>query len=93
MSKVWEIFENLSEIVYVSDIDSHELIYMNKRTMQEYGFNSYEDYAGKSVTRCFRAALLPVPYVQTENWLRVSSRSGSTSIRISVRPFHLRIRL
>lgn len=47
MSKVWEIFENLSEIVYVSDIDSHELIYMNKRTMQEYGFNSYEDYAGK----------------------------------------------
>ena len=43
MSKVWEIFENLSEIVYVSDIDSHELIYMNKRTMQEYGFNSYEE--------------------------------------------------
>ena len=43
MSKVWEIFENLSEIVYVSDIDSHELIYMNKRTMQEYGSYRYSD--------------------------------------------------
>ena len=91
MSKVWEIFENLSEIVYVSDIDSHELIYMNKRTMQEYGFNSYEDYAGKKCYEVLQGC--PVPYVQTENWLRVSSRSGSISIRISVRPFHLRIRL
>ena len=50
MSKVWELFENLSEIVYVSDIDTHELIYMNKRTMEKYGFNSYEEYP---VKKCY----------------------------------------
>ena len=31
MEKIWEFFENLNEIVYVSDIDSHEMIYMKKR--------------------------------------------------------------
>jgi len=31
MSKVWEFFENLDEYVYVADIDTHELIYINKK--------------------------------------------------------------
>ncbi len=59
MSKVWELFEDLSEIVYVSDIDTHELIYMNKRTMEEYGFNSYEEYAGKKCYEVLQRSSLP----------------------------------
>ena len=59
MSKVWELFENLSEIVYVSDIDTHELIYMNKRTLEEYGFNSYEEYAGKKCYEVLQRSSLP----------------------------------
>ena len=59
LSKVWELFENLSEIVYVSDIDTHELIYMNKRTMEEYGFNSYEEYAGKKCYEVLQRSSLP----------------------------------
>ena len=30
MSKVWEFFENMNEAVYASDIDTYELIYLNK---------------------------------------------------------------
>ena len=30
MSKIWEFFDKLNEVVYVSDMDSHELIYMNE---------------------------------------------------------------
>lgn len=59
MSKVWELFENLSEIVYVSDMDSHGLIYMNKRAMQEYGFNSYEEYAGKKCYEVLQGSSFP----------------------------------
>ena len=30
MKKIWEFFENMDECMYVADIDTHELIYMNK---------------------------------------------------------------
>ena len=30
MSKVWGFFENMNEAVYTSDIDTYELIYLNK---------------------------------------------------------------
>lgn len=30
MSKVWEFFENMNEAVYASDVDTYELIYLNK---------------------------------------------------------------
>ena len=35
MKKIWEFFENLNEIVYVADIDTHELIYMNKKNIRD----------------------------------------------------------
>ena len=43
MNKIWEFFENLNELVYVSDMDSYELIYMNKKALKKFGLNSCED--------------------------------------------------
>ncbi len=47
MKKLWEYFENMDEYVYASDIDSHELIYMNKKLLEKHGFHSLEEIAGK----------------------------------------------
>ncbi len=47
MKKIWEFFENLNEYVYVSDIDSHELVYMNRKLLEMYGFHSLEEIVGK----------------------------------------------
>ncbi|MCM1568611.1 MAG: diguanylate cyclase [Roseburia sp.] len=47
MKKIWDFFENLSEYVYVADIDTHELVYMNKKARETYGFHSPEEYVGK----------------------------------------------
>lgn len=47
MAKIWEFFENLNEFVYVSDMDSHELIYMNKKALNQFGFCSCEELKGK----------------------------------------------
>lgn len=47
MKKLWEFFENLNEFVYVTDMDSYELVYMNKKTRETYGFCSMEAVAGK----------------------------------------------
>ena len=47
MDKVWEFFENLNEFVYVTDVDNHELLYMNKKTLEMYGFHSLDEILGK----------------------------------------------
>lgn len=47
MSKIWEFFDTMEEIVYVSDINSHELIYMNQKALRTYGFHSLEEITHK----------------------------------------------
>ncbi|MDO4303538.1 MAG: sensor domain-containing diguanylate cyclase [Bacillota bacterium] len=47
MKKIWEFFENMNEFVYVSDMDSYELIYMNRKLLEAFGFHSLEEIAGK----------------------------------------------
>ena len=46
MAEVWDFFEKMDEIVYVSDIDTHELIYMNRRLREDLGYRSHDEYQG-----------------------------------------------
>jgi diguanylate cyclase (GGDEF)-like protein len=50
MSKIWEFYENLNEIVYVADVNTHDIVYMNRKAMQVYGFQSAAEYQQK---KCF----------------------------------------
>lgn len=54
MKKIWEFFENLNEFVYVSDMDSYEVIYMNRKLMEMHGFSSLEEIAGKKCYEVFQ---------------------------------------
>lgn len=47
MNQIWEFFDTMGEFVYVSDLDSHELIYMNQKALLAYGFHSLDEIAGK----------------------------------------------
>ena len=47
MKKIWEFFENLNECVYVSDMDTYEVVYMNKKARETYGIASLEDISGR----------------------------------------------
>ena len=38
MGKIWDFFENMNEYLYVSSIDNYELLYMNKKMREVYGF-------------------------------------------------------
>lgn len=46
-TKMWEFYEELKEIVYVSDVDSHELVYMNRWARELYGISSMDEIKGK----------------------------------------------
>lgn len=47
MSEIWDFFENIDEFVYAADTESYELLYMNKKTMREYGVSSLNELKGK----------------------------------------------
>lgn len=47
MHNLWNFFEDLDEIVYVADMDTYELKYMNRRARESYGLNSMESVEGK----------------------------------------------
>ena len=59
MSKIWEFFDTMNELVYVSDINSYELIYMNKKALQTYGFRSPEEIVGKKCYEVIRNCSIP----------------------------------
>ena len=59
MSKIWEFFENLGEYVYVADAETHELIYMNKKTLKSYGFQSHEEIIGLKCYEILQGNSLP----------------------------------
>lgn len=48
--KIWEFYEELNELVYVADIDSHELIYLNRKAREMYGIHSLDEMKGQ---RCY----------------------------------------
>lgn len=45
--KMWEFYEKLNELVYVADMDSHELIYLNRKAREMYGIRSMDEVKGK----------------------------------------------
>ena len=57
--KIWEFYEELNEIVYVADMDSHELVYMNRLARELYGMRSLEEIKGKKCHEVISDSLNP----------------------------------
>lgn len=47
VSKIWELYEEMKEIVYVSDVDTHELVYMNRRARELHEIEKPDEIKGK----------------------------------------------
>lgn len=61
MSKIWEFFDTLDELVYVSDLNSFELVYMNQKALRTYGFHSLDEITGKKCYEIFQQCSAPCP--------------------------------
>lgn len=44
-----DFFEELDEMVYVADLETHELMYMNRHLRQSLGYERHEEVHGKAV--------------------------------------------
>ncbi len=47
INEFWTFYENLNEIVYVSDVDTYELIYMNRHAREVYNISSMDEVKGQ----------------------------------------------
>ena len=43
----WDFFDSLDEMVYITDMSTNTLVYMNAKTRNAIGFNQSEQYVGK----------------------------------------------
>ena len=48
MKILWDYYENYDEYVYASDVDTYELVYMNKKTREAFNVDSLQSLAGKT---------------------------------------------
>lgn len=47
MNHIWEFYETMKETVYVSDMDTYEMVYLNQYGREQFGFSSLDDIVGK----------------------------------------------
>ena len=57
MEKIWEFYEHL--IVYVSDMDTYELQYMNQKALDAYGFLTLDEIKGKKCYEVLQGCSCP----------------------------------
>jgi diguanylate cyclase (GGDEF)-like protein len=67
MKKIWEFYENMNEIVYASDIDTYEIVYMNRKTRELYGVNSVQETKGKKCYEVFHGCASPCAICTNKN--------------------------
>ena len=65
--KIWEFFENMNECVYASDIDTDELVYMNKKALRMYGIHSLDEIAGKKCYEVLQHCSAPCAVCNNKN--------------------------
>lgn len=59
MDYLWEFFEELDEAVYVSDMETNELVYMNAHLRKALGISSDEEYVGKRCHSLLQGSDIP----------------------------------
>jgi diguanylate cyclase (GGDEF)-like protein len=47
MSKVWELYENMNDMVFVADMETDEMVYMNRLAREKHGITDCADLRGK----------------------------------------------
>lgn len=59
VSRIWEIYENFSEIVYVADMKTYQLVYMNKKARELFNISSPEEVKKHLCYRLLQNSALP----------------------------------
>lgn len=67
MEHIWDFFEELDEMVSVSDPQTYELVYMNRHLREALGYGSHPEYQGKLCYQVLQGAASPCPFCTTSH--------------------------
>lgn len=59
MNHFWDIYEDLDEIVYISDMDTYEIIYLNRKTREMFGIKDISETNGLKCYEFFQHNAAP----------------------------------
>ena len=59
LKNVWSFFQNLDELVYASDIETYELVYMNRKALKAYGLSSMDEIKGRKCYEVLQGCAIP----------------------------------
>ncbi len=62
MKAVWEFLENFYAGVYVADMNTYELLYMNAKAREWFQISSPEEYKGKKCYAVLQNFPMPCPF-------------------------------
>ena len=72
LKNVWSVFQNLDEFVYASDIETNELVYLNRKAMDTFGLKSIDEIKGRKCYEVLQGSNLPCALC-TNNQLSVGN--------------------
>ena len=59
IENIWQFLENLNEYVYATDIETNELVYMNRKTLAAYELKSLEEIKGRKCYEVLQKSSIP----------------------------------
>lgn len=62
MKKLWNIYDNAGDVVYISNVRTHEVVYMNPQALRVFGHGSVEELRGKRCFEVLRRFEEPCPF-------------------------------
>ena len=66
MRSTWEFFEELDEMVYVADVETHELVYMNRHLRNALDYDSHTEYLGKKCYEVLQGSQMPCSFCNNQ---------------------------
>lgn len=84
MKDILDYFEDLDEAVYISDMMTHDLIYMNASLRKHFDYQSHEEYSGKKCYEVLHGLSAPCPFCNKDqlkekdwvSWIYTSPERG-----------------
>lgn len=59
LKNVWSFFQNLDELVYASDIETYELVYLNQKALDAFGLKSLDEIKGRKCHEVLQNCAFP----------------------------------
>ena len=56
---IWEFFDNMQEYVYAADVETYDLVYMNRKALEVYGMHEIDEIKGKKCYEVLQRASKP----------------------------------